>query len=617
MDIITIDFETFYSKEYGLGSNKLTTEEYIKSPEFEAILVAVKVNDGRTEWASGDNISMFLHRYNWAESAVLAHNTQFDGAILYWMYNIKPARYLDTYSMSRGINGGSTTVSNSLANQAKLYGLGQKGTEVVNALGKRRADFTADEMMDYAMYCMNDVDLTYKLFKKYMGMGFPVNELKLIDLTMQMYVNPILQVDCDGLFEHRNSLILEKENLLKEAGVESSVLMSNPKFAKELEKHNVTVPMKTSPTTGKPTYAFSKTDEEFLAMKTHPVREVRALVEARLGVKSTLEESRVTRLIGIGQRGSMPIPLQYYAARTGRWGGDEKINMQNLPSRGKNGGKIKRCIHAPDGYLLVDCDSSQIEARVLAWLACQLNLVNGFKAGEDVYVDMATKIYGKAHEDITKKERFMGKTLILGAGYGMGALKLQNHLKVTEGIDLSIGDAQALINVYRASNDKIREYWGLMDNLLDDMFRHRHSFFFNGRDIEYLDGVVNAVKLPSGMYLYYHGLRVENDGYVYGNGIKIYGGKLTENLCQAIARCVVAEQMLDIAKKYKVVLTVHDSVVVCVQEHQAEEAKRYMELCMTSQPAWAKYLPISCEATISKRYGGDDALQEPEKGQGL
>ena len=93
--------------------------------------------------------------------------------------------------------------------------------------------------------------------------------------------------------------------------------------------------------------------------------------------------------------------MRYYAAHTGRWGGDDKINLQNLPSRGKNGKKLKKSIVAPKGYTIIDADSSQIEARVLAWLASQEDLVESFSAGEDVYVKMASKIYNKPEEEIT------------------------------------------------------------------------------------------------------------------------------------------------------------------------------------------------------------------------
>ena len=116
----------------------------------------------------------------------------------------------------------------------------------------------------------------------------------------------------------------------------------------------------------------------------------------------------------------MPVPLKYYAAHTGRWGGTDNLNLQNLPRQSP----LKHAIRAPQGYVMIDSDSSQIEARTLAWLAGQWDLVQAFERGEDVYRIMASAIYNKPVEDITKDERFVGKTTILGSGYGMGAKKL-------------------------------------------------------------------------------------------------------------------------------------------------------------------------------------------------
>ena len=196
--------------------------------------------------------------------------------------------------------------------------------------------------------------------------------------------------------------------------------MSNDKFAALLGKY-VEPPKKISARTGKEAWAFAKTDEEFKKLAEHENENVRDLVNARLANKTTLEETRTQRFIDIANRGLMPVPLRYYAAHTGRWGGDEKINLQNLPSRGENANKLKKSIIPMEGYTIIDADSSQIEARILAWLAEQDDLVEAFENGEDVYKIMAKSIYGKPVEEIKKEERFVGKTTILGCGYGMGA----------------------------------------------------------------------------------------------------------------------------------------------------------------------------------------------------
>jgi len=432
MKLITLDFETFYDRDYSLS--KLTTENYVRHRDFEVIGVAVKQWDEKTEWVSGthDQIKDYLMGYDWSDKMVLAHNTMFDGAILNWNFGITPKIYADTLCMARALHGTESSVS--LANLAKAYGLQDKGDEVIRAMGKRRVDFTEEELSRYGDYCVTDVDITHELFMRMIN-DFPRKELKLIDLTLRMFVEPMVDLDAGLLELHLAEIKDRKDKLLADANIEKEELMSNLKFAVVLEGLGVTPPKKISLTTGKETFAFAKSDEAFKALQEHEDDRVQALVAARLGTKSTLEETRTQRFIDISRRGILPVPVRYYAAHTGRWGGDDKINLQNLPSRGPNGKKLKQSIIAPAGHTLIDCDSSQIEARVLAWLAGQDDLVDQFDRGEDVYKYMASSIYSVPADAVSKDQRFVGKTTILGAGYGMGAPKFQHQL-MTFGFDI-------------------------------------------------------------------------------------------------------------------------------------------------------------------------------------
>jgi DNA polymerase I-like protein with 3'-5' exonuclease and polymerase domains len=456
MDLITIDFETFYSQDFSLS--KMTTEEYVRDPRFEVIGVSVKVNDEATEWASGthEQLKDYFNGFDWKDSMVLAHNTMFDGAILSWLFDIHPRVWADTLCISRAVHG--VEVGGSLKALAERYQIGAKGTEVLDAKGKRRLDFTDEELDKYGDYCINDVELTYKLFG-IMGKKFPRQELKIIDLTLRMFIEPMLDLDLGLLEQHLEDTKELKDKLLLDAGVDKKGLMSNPKFAGLLEILGVVPPMKTSLTTGKETFAFAKSDEGFKALLEHEDVRVQTLVNARLGNKSTLEETRTQRFIDIAKRGLLPVPVKYYAAHTGRWGGADKINLQNLPSRGPNGKKLKKSMIAPDGYVLIDCDSSQIEARVLAWLAGQEDLTEAFRVGDDVYKKMAMSIYGaNREEDITKDQRFVGKTTILGAGYGMGAVRFKEQLR-SFGFEMDLSEARRVISVYREANFKITTLW--------------------------------------------------------------------------------------------------------------------------------------------------------------
>ena len=600
--IITLDLETYYDKEFSLS--KMTTEEYVRHDGFEIIGVGVKVDEGETTWCSGTKgeIKKFLNQYDWANAFVLAHNTAFDGSILSWHFGIKPKGWLDTICMARAVNGVDTSAS--LANLAKHYELGEKGTEVINAMGKHRADFTPEDLERYGEYCKNDVELTYALFK-ILAEKFPPKELKVIDCTLRMFIEPTLELDLPLLEQHLLDVKTRKEKLLEAAEADKDTLMSNDKFAELLKQLGVDPPTKISARTGKEAWAFAKTDEEFKGLQNHADVRVQTLVAARLGNKTTLEETRTQRFIGISQRGKLPVPIKYYAAHTGRWGGDDKVNLQNLPARGQNAGKLKTSICAPEGYVLIDADSSQIEARTVAWLAGQTDLVEAFEKGEDVYKIMASAIYVKPIEEITKEERFVGKTTILGAGYGMGAVKFQAQLKVF-GVEVDEDESKRIIKVYRETYPAIPTLWKQAHNALEAVLADRAAPIGKYPDVVGVEGRA-GIRLPSGLYLRYPELSKDSeDQYAYktrAGFTKIYGGKIIENVCQAVARCIIAEQMLKIGNKYKVVLTVHDAVACLAPVNEREEAVKYVEECMRWRPSWCKDLPLNCEVGYGENYG--------------
>lgn len=606
--MITVDFETYYDKQVSLS--KLTTEQYVRSPDFEVIGVAIKVNDGDTVWLSGstDTLKAYLHStYAWGESAVLAHNTMFDGAILSWIFDIHPKLLLDTLCMSRALHG--TETSSSLGQLSEQYNIGVKGTEILNALGKHRSDFTTEQLAAYGDYCVQDVELTYKLFTIFMQQrAFPKAELKTIDLTLRMFVEPVLQLNTHKLEGHLVTLKAQKERLLQDCGIQKEELMSNPKFALALSELGVSAPTKTSLRTGKETFAFAKSDEGFKALENHENPKVQALVAARVGLKSTLEETRTERFIDIAGRGDLPVPIKYYAAHTGRWGGSDKVNLQNLPSRGSNAKVLKSCICAPEGYTLVEADSAQIEARVLAWLSSQTNLVEAFASGKDVYKIMASAIYGKTVEEINKDERFVGKTTILGAGYGMGSVKFRDQLKGF-GVEVSEEEAKRIINVYRNANSAITNLWREAGNALMNIYQGLSSPLGKSGVLK-VEPSEKGIRLPSGLLMYYADLKTAETergiqfSYQTRRGrTKIYGGKVIENVCQGIARCIMADQMIRISRKYRVLLTVHDSVICCVEDSEVDRAAAYVSECMRWTPEWANTLPVRGDVEVGKNYG--------------
>lgn len=613
MQTLTIDFETYYTKEYGL--NKLTTEEYIRDPRFEVIGVAVK-NFGQElssrkarapVWFSGSKkqIAKFLAQFDWDNSIAVAHNAMFDMAILNWHFGIKPAKIVDTLAMSRAIH--SIEVGGSLAALSEYYELGRKGTEVHDAIGKKRLDFTAEELEAYGGYCVQDVELTYKLFNV-LKKDFPKFELALIDLTIRMFSEPQLCLDLGVLDAHLEDVVGKKEALLAKVKHDKKKLTSNPQFAELLREYGIEPPTKISPTTGKETFAFAKSDEAFKKLQEHENPEVQAIVAARLGVRSTIEETRTQRFIDIGNRGTLPIPLRYYAAHTGRWGGDDKINMQNLP----RGSQLKKAMCAPSGYKFVDCDLSQIEARTLAWLAEEDDLVEAFDRGDDVYKIMASAIYDKPEDQINKEERFVGKTTILGAGYGMGAVKFKAQLK-NFGVELEQDECDRIIKVYRETYPEIPALWREAGRALNSIMKDQSSTFGRPGILE-VEGN-SGIRLPNGLYIKYPELRKETDEegktellYKTRKGralmdTRIYGGKVIENVCQALARIVIGEQLLRVSQKYKVVMTVHDAIGCIVPEDEVEQGMRLVEKVMKIRPRWAPDLPLDCEGGFGDSYG--------------
>jgi DNA polymerase len=619
MNIITLDFETFYDDE--IGFKKQTTEEYVRDKSFEVIGVGVKVNERESVWFSGTHkeIAEYLSTFDWDNSVLLCHNTLFDGAILYWKFGIKPHYFLDTLSMARAIHG--VEAGGSLASLAERYKIGVKGDEVVQAKGKRRADFDQDELSRYGMYCCNDVELTLKLFL-ILTANFPEDELDLIDLTLRMYIYPTLCID-DAMLQNRLTEMEEERNeLLRglmdklECSNEEEVrkkLASNKKFATVLDSFGIDPPIKTSPITGKPTFALAKNDEGFIALTEHEDDFIQHLCAVRLGTKSTMEESRIKRFLNIGGRnkGKLPVPLKYYGAHTGRWAGTDKVNFQNLPSRDKKKKTLKNAIVAPEGHIIINADSSQIEARILAWLAGQEDVVKQFANKEDVYSIFASEVYGKTITKANETERFVGKTCILGLGYGTGATKLKHTLATAKpvNVDLPIEECEDIVKLYREKNNTIPELWRECDKVIRDLsnWGKGKPYYLDSHRCVTVTG--DGIKLPNGLYIRYPDLRLDPEStgkYIYKSrkgSVPIWGGTMVENVVQALARIVVGWQMLKISKRYMIAMTVHDSAVVVARDDEKDAALQYIYECMSATPEWAKGLPITCETKWARSYG--------------
>jgi DNA polymerase len=602
MQMLTIDFETFYSKTYSLS--KMTTEAYVNDPQFEVVGVAVKINEEPTQWFTGNMMetAQWLAQFDWGNSIVVAHNALFDGAILGWRFNIHPKVIVCTLCMARALH--AVSVGGSLATMSEYYGLGKKGTEVHDAIGKRRADFSQAEIEAYGGYCVNDVELTYKLFQ---AMLPNVNkaELKLIDITIRMYTNPMLKLDREVLDLHLIDVREQKDRLLEECGIVKEDLMSNNKLAVVLESLGVEVPMKLN-SKGVQAFAFAKTDEGFKALAEHDDPRVQAVVAARLGTKSTLEETRTERFIAIAERPNrknlLPVPLLYYGARTGRWAATDKINLQNIPRKSK----LKSSIVAPEGHVIIGADLSAIELRMGLAFAGQLDKMDMLGAGVDLYKDFASTIYNISMGEVDDAKRFMGKTSVLSLLYGTGHNKLRNQVKMMSGVDIGEEEAKRIVEIYRSEYTSVVAAWREGDKVLDAVASN--SFITMGRDaLIQVHGSQGAL-LPSGLYMRYPDLTRERVGDRFEWSVmknkrerdKLYGSKIYQGLTQALARCIIAEAMLRVDKQYRIGLTIHDALYVIAPEDEADEALRFIITQLRKAPDWMPDIPLDAEGGFGR-----------------
>lgn len=689
MELITCDLECFYGDQYTLS--KMTTEEFLRDPRFEYIMWGIKINDTKPFWVLPDRAQQFFqHEVDWAQTGVVQHHAHFDTAALAWHYGVRPAFIIDTLSMARVVDG--PKAGNSLAELCARHGIGTKGDFVTFAKNKHLDDFSADELRLYGEYCVNDVEKTYQLANKFLPL-IPERELRLIDLTVRMFTEPVFVGDVALLQEAVATERKRKADRLRElgyiclncngtstlqavfsgvdvlqgtsipckfcdgTGVNKKEFTSKAKFADILRRCGVEVPMKRSNTTGEMIPAFAKTDPGMQELLEDEDEVVRFLAETRLSSTSNIIQTRAQRFLDCAKRGPMPVYLRYGGAHTWRWSGGDKMNWQNMTSRSDTRPEmtvLKRSIHAPDGHVIVSCDSAQIEARMLVWLTQQLDTLDAFTQGRDVYSEFAANtIYMRPVDRKNNPDDFipgqLGKVSVLGLGFGMGYLKfsaellkgmlgappiqfkdadltllkvdptrfLNNPNRVKE-VDamvsrLDLSDrlthcivANEIVMRYRAKSDKVVAYWKLMDTVIDAMIQGR-VVEFGGPTGKLLRTEGQSIVLPNGMRLNYRDIqRGQDKEATYWNGrerTRIYGPLLTENQVQALARIPVSDAMLTLADEGLAprVMT-HDQFAVIAREEDAQAVFDYMMAVMKQTPAWAPGLPLSAEGGIGKAY---------------
>jgi DNA polymerase len=624
--IITLDFETYYAKEYSLS--KISEVDYILSPLFQTICCAVKIDDENPYAAYGhDDVARALSELPWSKAALLSHNTRFDGAILAWIFGLMPGFYLDTLSMARALTH-PVLGRSSLEKVAEYLKLPPKGKEVIAAFGKRLEDFMPNELAQYGAYSCHDANLSKWIFNHFMRV-FPQSELRVIDLFLRMFIEPQAKLNPHKLAHNLMAVRAEKERTFQRvAYIDKSVFSSQPQFAALLESHGVDVPTKISATTGMEIPALAKNDRAFkeLCADDTLTPDVQALLAARISAKSTIEETRSVTLLNLSQRewgargaGWMPVPLRYYGAHTGRPSGDGGFNFTNL----RRGSPIRDAIEAPEGMRVVHRDSSQIEARMVAFLSGCWTLLEAFAQGRDIYSEFATEFYGCAITKADKPRRFVGKTCILGLGYGMGAPRLRHTLFIGAGgvsVKVTEEEAAVLVKLYRNLYSEIPWLWKRAARMAEQIILlsgRRWNPKLVGHDGETAIPAVrvghDSIILPNNMRICYPEIRhqtintpagIETQlGFARGTGFKkLFGGSIVENISQALARIVITDAMIRIYAEtgYHPTLTTYDSLDYIVPVEDAPAMDLILAREFAVRPSWAPNLPLASEGGFGR-----------------
>lgn len=622
---IFVDFETFYSQSYSL--TKMDPASYILDPLFEAICLGVANLNDAPMLVDGPEIPIFLHKLKQAQLAgrriaMVSHNAQFDMAIMSWRYNFQPDLIVDTIALSRTLLGPRLT-SHSLDSVARYFRLPEKGSMVAQVKGMTRADIIANDMWDQEVeYCLHDTWLCREIYKNLFP-RLPAMEIVLHDIITRCTTEPLLRVDRDLLLAHLAKVQQQKAFVLQQveqAGIGKSHLMSNQKFADVLRMLGVEPPTKISPTTNEKTFAFSKQDEAFTDLLEHENVMVRAVVEARLETKSTIEETRTKRFIAISELefpnlGScvMPMPVIIGAAHTHRVGGGWELNVQNMG----RGSTLRDAIHAQSGYLLLVADSKQIEARFTAWFCDQLDLVEQFEKGEDVYANFASEVYGfPVNRKIHVAEGFVGKTGILQLGYASGWRKFQNTVRILtrntdHPITLSDEESETVVQKYRRKMDRITRRWRDLDYVLATM--HSLPEAGDGMVMKCVTFYRNLMMGPTGLPVWFPGLHYDpfEGSYYFQDGKmrrRTYGASLLETISQHCSRCIVMMAAVRLFQPMarigaRLVHSAHDELVYMVPEQNIETAKVWAEMEFRRRPVWAPELPLDVDTGVGFRYG--------------
>jgi len=583
--IIGVDFESTFSSEHTL--TKMSIEEYVRHPKFEVIGCGIRdFQTGESCFATGGEVRRALASIR--DDAWVAHHSQFDGFIAHTVYDAHPSFWFDTLSMSRALH--QHLPSHSLDKLVAHFHLGAPKIVPYNKFrGKALAELDSALLHEIGVGCEHDLFLTYQLYELLVHQ-MPADELELIDETIRLYTEPVLEGDVPLLREALQEAIVARESKMHELGLTDDVLKSDRKFATLLRGAGVEPPTKISATTGREAFAFAKSDLEFQALLEHEDGRVRDLVEARFAAKTSIHETRAGRLLGMAERGSMPVYLKHYGCHTGRPAGGDRANFLNLT----RGSKLRQGLVAPEGHVLVWGDLSQIECRLTAWLAGCETLLNAFRDGRDVYSEFGTKAFKCEVSKTTNHERRRpSKETVLGCGYGLGKEMFSHYMKV-KGLGLDRNTTDFLVDSYRREYREIPDLWRTLDGKLK--FMERLDGYTDCLGPLTFDG--RKIYFPDDLFL----------DYTDQDFSKIWGGKTLENIIQKLAWIVLKDAWLKVRRAFdargrgRVVLPVYDELVCCVPLTDRQWCLDMLGTALVTVPEWAPNLPLAAELFSGDRY---------------
>ena len=338
----------------------------------------------------------------------------------------------------------------------------------------------------------------------------------------------------------------------------------------------------------------------------HEDDKVSAICAARLGQKSTLNETRCERLLRMAERGKLCVPLRYAGAGASlRFSGEDKVNFQNFP----RSGEIRRCLMAPVGHVLLVGDLSQIECRMLNWLAGEQWVLEAFAQKRDLYSEIASQFYGRTITKEDKAQRGLGKQVELSCGFGSGGAKIAiTARRGTYGPAVLLTDEEGLAwrDLYRRTHPHVVQLWEHGRQMLECLF--------HGGSLDYGPLRIRDKKVygPNGAWLDYSNLiskgvdqynRQEFAVMRRQGEARIYGSKFIQNVIEFLSRQVLVTAMLEMqACGYKALMCTHDEGVHLVPQREADESAELFTECLTRTPSWCPGIPLECEVGYDRRY---------------